>query len=307
MAWVIFVVVATLSDAIRIFIDNYVSDVYFKKNGAVSQKLFYGIASVIISPIILAFSGFDFEAVGVPVILMILFAGVLAGIAGIPYYKALEIEESTNIGIFMQLAPVLYLILGWFFLGETFSPFQLVAFAFIIAAPVMIVLTTRKRSRKVKIRAVFYAFLYVLIAVIGNLFLVKAGTNGQNLVGGLALFVLGKSITNILIVQSKSKWRKRFKVVLRNSKRKVLRPMMVNLLMGTVKDFTYRAALITAPAVAVASAASDSTEPILIFFMGIVLTLIWPKFGREKLDKRTVLVHLIATVMVVTGVVLLQI
>jgi hypothetical protein len=55
-----------------------------------------------------------------------------------------------------------------------------------------------------------------------------------------------------------------------------------------------------------ASAASDSVTPVVIFFMGIVLTLIWPKFGREKLNRKNVLVHLVATMLVVIGIVLLQ-
>ena len=61
-----------------------------------------------------------------------------------------------------------------------------------------------------------------------------------------------------------------------------------------------------APSVALASAASDSTTPIMIFFMGIVLTILWPNFGREKLNRKSVLVHLIATVLVVAGIILIQ-
>ncbi|MBR5939064.1 hypothetical protein IKZ77_00735, partial [Candidatus Saccharibacteria bacterium] len=60
MNWLAFVAIATLFDSIRIFIDNYTSDVYFKENGAVSQKLFYGYAYILISVIILFFTGFDF-------------------------------------------------------------------------------------------------------------------------------------------------------------------------------------------------------------------------------------------------------
>jgi hypothetical protein len=40
--------------------------------------------------------------------------------------------------------------------------------------------------------------------------------------------------------------------------------------------------------------------------MGLLLTLIWPKFGREKLQKKVILVHFIATILVVIGIVLMQ-
>ena len=53
MNWIAFVTIAVISDSSRIFIDNYVSDFYFKGNGAVSQKLFYAYTSIIFSVILL--------------------------------------------------------------------------------------------------------------------------------------------------------------------------------------------------------------------------------------------------------------
>ena len=223
-----------------------------------------------------------------------------------PYYRALELDDSTNIGIFTQLSPVLYLIFGWFLLDQSFSPIQLLAFFIILSAPFLIVLTTRKRSRKIKIRAVFYAFLYVFIAVMGNVLFVKVSNSEQNFVTTIALVLLGTGIANLSIVLTMPKLRKRFKEVNKKSHHKVLRPLFVNGIVRVVQQFTYRGALIAAPTVAVASVASDSAEPIVIFFMGLLLTLIWPKFGREKLERKTVLMHLIATVLVVVGIVLLQ-
>jgi len=218
----------------------------------------------------------------------------------------LEIDDSVNLGIFIQLAPILYLVLGWIFLGEEFSPFQLIVFAVILAAPLLIVMTARKRSRQTKVRAVVYALAYVFIAVVGNLVFVMANEKSPSFISSIAFLTLGKAIGNIAIVWARPKWHRRFYKVLKSSKFKVLGPMATNYFVSLGKDFAYRGAMVAAPTVAVASAASDSTEPILIFFMGILLTLIWPKFGREKLDKKSIVVHLLATVLVVIGVVLLQ-
>lgn len=306
MNWIILVVVAVVLDALRIFIDNYASDTFFKGRDAVSQKWFYGFMYLVAGCIILPVVGFNFNNVNLAVTGLFVLSGLLASLAGIPYYKALEIEDSTNLGIFIQMAPIFYLVLGWFFLGEKFSPVQLVAFAIILAAPIMIVATTRKRSRKIKLRAVIYAFMYVLVAVIANLIFVKADNADYGFASEIAWVFIGKGLGNIAIILARPKWRKRFYHVYKTSKRKVLWPLVANSIVGFGKDFAYRAALILAPAVAVASAASDSVEPIVIFFMGIVLTLIWPQFGREKLDKKTVLVHLLATILVVIGIVIIQ-
>ena len=306
MNWLILVAVAVISDSLRIFIDNYSSDVYFKGRGAVSQKLFNGLVFPVVALIAIAITGFDFNGIDIMTGLLLVFSGFIYGFAGVPYYRALELDDSTNIGIFTQLSPVLYLIFGWFLLDQSFSPIQLLAFFIILSAPFLIVLTTRKRSRKIKIRAVFYAFLYVFIAVMGNVLFVKVSNSEQNFVTTIALVLLGTGIANLSIVLTMPKLRKRFKEVNKKSHHKVLRPLFVNGIVRVVQQFTYRGALIAAPTVAVASVASDSAEPIVIFFMGLLLTLIWPKFGREKLERKTVLMHLIATVLVVVGIVLLQ-
>ena len=46
MNWLIFVAITVLLDPFRIYIDNYVADVYFKKRQAAAQKIFYGCAYV---------------------------------------------------------------------------------------------------------------------------------------------------------------------------------------------------------------------------------------------------------------------
>ena len=161
MNWLLLVLFATFLDAIRIFIDNYISDTFFKGRLAASQKYYAAIAEFVTALIIIIASGFSFGATPPILIIGIILAGAIYTIGGIPYYKALEIEESTNIGIFVQLAPILYLLLGWAFLGESFSLYQIIAIPVILLAPLIIILSTRKRSRKIKLRAVLYAFIYI--------------------------------------------------------------------------------------------------------------------------------------------------
>ena len=180
MSWLIFVAVAVLFDVFRIFTDNYISDVYYKGREVASQKMFSAWGKTIVAIIILIAVGFSFTDFEPSVIGLLLLSCVLLSIAVIPYYIALGIEDSTNLGIFIQLAPILYLILGWLFLGDTITPIQLIAIVIILIAPIMIVMTSRKRSRKVKLHAVFLAFLYVLLAVIGNLVFVNV--NADNFV-----------------------------------------------------------------------------------------------------------------------------
>ena len=305
MSWLWLVAAAVILDSLRIFIDNYASDVYFKGTSSVSQKVFYAYAYIVVAVIVFLLSFQSLSALSLLTILLLILSGIISSIAGIFYYRVLEIDDSNNLAIFIQLAPLLYLIYDWF-TGATFAPLQIVAFVVILLAPFLIIISSRKKSRKTKLKAALLAFLYVLVSVISNLIFVGVNSSEFNFGLVMAFVFLGKGIGNLAIVYSKPKLRKRFSVIYRKSHAKVLRPLIINSIVGFSKDFAYRAALVSAPAVALASVVSDSAEPVVVFLLGVVLTLIWPKFGREKLDKKSVLVHLVSTILVVIGIILIR-
>ena len=307
MNWIVFIIINIISASMAIFIDNYVTDFYFKGREANSIKTLSGFAYALYAIIIALVFGINFQDASILSIIIIFLTGIISSIGSIPYLKALECDDSINLGIFIQSAPVLYLILGWFLLGESFSPLQLVSFAIILSAPIFIVLNTKKRSRKVRLKAIMFASLFIIAYVASALIFVMESDSGLNLTSSLAIVLFGKGIGNILIIAFKPKWRKRFRHVVKESKNKALVPIIINTFVAVIADFTYRIGLTTAPTVAFASAISDTGEPIAIFFLGLVLTLIWPKFGREKLDRKTVRVHLIATILIVIGIVLMQV
>ena len=79
--------------------------------------------------------------------------------------------------------------------------------------------------------------------------------------------------------------------------------MIIDHFLEITSDLIYRFALLLGP-VAIVSAVGTATELIFTFLLGIALTLIWPKFGREKLNKRIILVHSVAIAILVVGVIL---
>ena len=212
MNWIIFIAINIISASMAIFIDNYVTDFYFKGREANSVKTLSGFAYVIYAIVMALIFGINFQDADVLSIILIFSTGIISSIGSIPYLKALECDDSINLGIFIQSAPVLYLILGWFLLGESFSPLQLVSFAIILSAPVIILLNTRKRSRKVRLKAIMYASLFIITYVASALIFVMENGSGLNLTSSLAIVLFGKGIGNILIVAFKPKWRKRFQI-----------------------------------------------------------------------------------------------
>lgn len=309
MFWLVLIAIYLVTDSAAMFIDNYVSDVHFKGRGSVGQKVFSGWVYTIFAIILMFVLGPKLGEIPIGTAIFLVAAGVIVSLSSIAYYRALEIEDSTNIAIFYQMAPILYLVFGWFLLGEKFSPMQLIAFATILAGPLLVVMGSRKNSRKTKLRAVALVSIYVLIYTIGNVMFVMANQGIElDFRVAMTFTFLGKGLGNMVLCYIiKPKWRKRFRRVIKESRGRVYFPLFVNGVLGLIKDASYRSALLAAPAVAVAAAAGDSLEPIVVFMMGIVLTLINPRLGREKLDKKTVLARLIATACVVVGIIVLQI
>jgi drug/metabolite transporter (DMT)-like permease len=311
MDWLLCIAIAVFASACGIFIDNYISGQYFKCHEANAQKSFYwfpfiliGIISVIIG--ILAFGDVNLAEIPIWTLILFMISGACTSIAGIFYYKALEVSESTDYGIFAQLSPVFYLILGMIFLNQEINTHQFIAFIIIFAAPILILLTTKKRSRHLRMRAVFYTILDILIDTSGAIMFVKFSNADINFAVQIGFVFIGKGIGNLIIMLANPKWRKRYRYVVKSSNRKVYLPLFGSLLASLFNTYARNIALVLAPSVAIASAITDSTRPILIFFLGLLFTLLWPKFGREKMSKKVILVHLIATVLVVVGICLIQ-
>lgn len=306
MNWLALIALEVLFYSISIFIDNYTSDTFFRGRGAASQKLFFGYAFTIFGIVIALIFGIDFEHASWINLCMFFLTGVLSTVAGFPFYRALELDDSTNLSIFVQLAPVLYLIFGWLFLGEKISVQQLIAFIIILAGPFFVIASSKKNRRKRRIRGALMAALYVLITVSGNLIFVTNSVPGLSFATPSAMLFLGKGISNLVFMYCSKRYRKRFRDVAEKNGKKLYIPLTINAFACLVKDITGRVALCIAPTVAFASAISDSGKPIVMFLMGIILSIIWPEFGREKISKKSVSVHLIATVLVVVGIILLQ-
>ena len=312
MSWLILTLFCVLTTTADIYTNNYISDCYFKDKQAASVRKFSIPASFIMGTIFLIVGAIvfpdSFNAVTWQTPLLIFIANIFVAISGVAYYKALELDDSTNVGIFMQISPILYLIFGWLMLGETISGQQLIAFSAILCAPLLIVLSTKKPSKKrMQVKSAMYTFIYVLVVVIASLLYVQQANNtGINFISSLGFAYFGKGVGNAIIMAVRPKWRKRYKTVLKKSNKKLYRPLFFLVINSTINNLSQYAALLLAPSVAFVSVVGDAVTPVSVFLIGIILTMIWPKFGREKLTFRSIVAHLAATVLVVVGILLLQ-
>lgn len=305
MIWLILTVIAAIAAALCTFYDNYITDVFFKEKLSQSQKMFYGPAYLVTAVIMLLV--LPIEPIPVLIALGLIGAGAIVSVSSITYYLALEKDDTTNVTIFQQFSPIFYLIFGRFILGEQITGGQLLAFLVVLSAPLLIIFTSRGRGKGSKIRTAGLILSNVAIAALGHTLATKFGQSINPLT--MVLYVMiGKGLSDITIMMIKKKWRARFKYVKkRNNNFAFWGSLTMDHVLCVAHDFCYYSALLMAPTIAVVPTIIKAATPILVFFFGIILSIIWPTFGREKVNKKSVTVRLIATTLATAGVVLMQV
>ncbi len=311
--WLIIALVCAILASVASFFDNSLVDNYFNSKRPQIQKCFFGPLYAVIAIAIFVIYSIFF---GVPSFsassaLLIMVSGIILSFSSIPYYLTLKYENTTGTAIFVQLAPVFYLIFGALFLGQHISIIQLIAFFVLLSAPLLIVFSTRKRGKKIERKAAFYIFIHLLICAFSYIFFLFAeGGTGESekampMAMAIAFLLSGRAIFDIVLCIIFKKWRKDYSRVLKKSNYKALIPLFTSAALWISEDVLLRNAMMVGK-VAVVSAVESVVQLLSTFLLGLVFTIIWPKFGRESLDRRTVVVHFIATLIAVCGIVMVE-
>ncbi|MBR0134067.1 hypothetical protein IJM16_02270, partial [Candidatus Saccharibacteria bacterium] len=220
-------------------------------------------------------------------------------------YRALKHEETTTASIFLQVVPVIYLIGDFLVFGEKITAMQLLAFFIIISAPMVVIFSRRrKRMRKLEIGAALLLLAYSVLAATSGLITSHAGA-GYDFNNVFAYFVIGRGIMDLIYYFCNPSWQKRYKYVHKHDFKRLYISLTAAQVIFLIAEFAGRYALIIGIP-ALVSVTSTALELIVVFVLGIILSIIVPVFGREKLSKHIIIAHLIATILAVTGIIILQ-
>ena len=218
------------------------------------------------------------------------------------YLAALQTEEVSTVAPFFQAAGIFALILGYFFLGEKLSVPQIAGVLSIIAGSVLLSLRFGKGAARVKTRLVVLmlacAFAIALSSFIFKFFAVQTDfwTTVFWSYAGDAIF----GIVLMLIAAN----RRQFMKTMRTNKTAVLSVNAANELINLGGNLGMEYALILAPLGFVQ--AIGSTTSFFVLGFGVLLSLFFPKLGREELAAAGLVQKLAAIVFVTAGVLLIN-
>jgi uncharacterized membrane protein len=299
MSWLFFAFCGPVLWAISVHLDKYLVERFFKESDVAIMVLFTALVVVLALPIIWYFDPTVLNA-SLGSIALIALAGILYMTGMLFYLRALQNEEASVVAPFFQTGPLFGYVLAYLVLGETLSPRQLLGGALIIIGALFVSIRIGQSMKTFKIRLamlmVTCGFIMALATLIFKVFALKV----EFWTTTFWMFV-GEGIFGVVLLMIPS-YRKQFMALLRVNTAALLSINASNELINLGGGLGNRYALLFAPLSIVQ--AIGSTTTLFVFIFGVVLSVFFPKFGRETLSGRELVQKGIAAVVVAIGVAL---
>ena len=299
MSWILFAFSGPVLWAISTHLDKYLVERFFKHSDVAVLVLFTAFVGVLLLPLIWLFEPSVTSPDGRSIALIML-SGILYMGAMLLYLQALQTEEASVVAPFFQVSPLFGYLLGYFVLGETLSPRQLAGGALIVVGALIVSVRFGRSAGVFKTRLALLmlacGLALALSALIFKIFTLEVDfwtTTFWLFVGeglfGAALLLIGS-------------YRRQFVALLRTKTTALLTINFSNELINLGGGLGNRYALIFAPLSIVQ--AIGSTTTVFVFGFGIILSLFFPKLGREDLSGRELAQKAVAAGLVAVGVAL---
>lgn len=299
MNWFLIALINPLAHSIANHFDKYLLSKHIRGGTVGALIVFTSLFSFLALPIIYLINPDVLSSVSFIDGLILIINGSFVSIAVALYLYALNIDEASYVAPFFQFYPIFGFILSFIFLGEVLARNQIFGAIFVILGSVILSLEFTKVESRFKKKLIIFmvgsSFFYALNAVI-----FKSIAVSQGFTDSLFWDMLGKFLFGVLILISFKKYRNQFLSLIENNGRKI---MVLNLLSeaaGLIGELAVILAVLYAPIVLVQSI--TGLQPLFVLILGVIITLHFPKFGKEEMNHRHLLQKIIGILIVTTGV-----
>src|SRR5437868_2872397 len=301
MSWLVFALCGPILWAISTHLDKYLVERYFKDADVLVLLVFTALMGLVLMPIIAWFEPSVFRRDALSTGLMAL-SGLLY-MGGITFYlRALQGHEASMVAPFFQSSPLFGAALASIILGETLTGHQLLGGALIISGVLSVSIGSgpkRERFRwKLAALMLCVGFILSLSTLIFKAFAVKDEFWATTfwMFAGEALF----GIAFLCIPH----YRRQFFALFRSNPIAMVAINGSNELINLGGGLSNRYALLFAPLSVVQ--AIGSTTTLFVFAIGVALTMLFPKWSKEDLSPRELVVKGAAALLVAAGVTLVS-
>jgi uncharacterized membrane protein len=299
VSWVVFAFSGPVLWAISVHFDKYLVERFFKQSNVAVLLIFTAFAGVVLLPFIWLF-GPPVTGTGAGNIALILCSGILYMGAMLLYLQALQGEEASVVAPYFQAGPLFGYVLAYLVLGETLSARQMAGGLLILIGALTVSVRFDRGLRIFKARlAALMLPCGLALALSGLIFKIFA-IEVEFWTTTFWMYV-GEAVFGCVLLMIPF-YRREFIAVLRANTVALLSINGSNELINIGGGLGNRYALMFAPLSLVQ--AIGSTTTLFVFAFGVVLSLLWPKLGRENLSGRELVQKGIAAGLVAVGVAL---
>jgi uncharacterized membrane protein len=299
MSWLVFAFSGPVLWAISVHLDKYLVERFFKESNVAVLLVFTALIGVLMLPFIW-FYGPSVTTPGIGSIALIALSGIFYMGAMLLYLRALQSEEASVVAPFFQASPLFGYVLGYFVLGEKLSGMQMTGGAMIVLGALFVSIRFGQGFGAFKLRLAVLmlgcGFVLSLSSLIFKVFAIKV----EFWTTTFWMFV-GEAVFGAALLSVPS-YRSQFIKMVRANTAALLSINASNELINLGGGLGNRYALLFAPLSIVQ--AIGSTTTLFVFGFGILLSLAFPRLGRENLSGGELLQKGIAAVLVAAGVAL---
>ncbi len=284
--------------AISTHIDKYLVERFFKTTGVGTLLIFTSLIGLLGLPIIAVFV--DVFAIGITGVIVTSVTGLLYMVAMFFYLRALQQEEATTIAPLFQTSTLFTYAIAYFVLHETLTLPRIAGGLLVMASALVISYDPGRRHKfKLSVVALILACTATLAvsSVVFKFFAIKDAfwpvtfwNFAGNAVFGAAMMCAPNT-------------RRQFFGMFRRHPGAVIGINAANELINLGGGLAARWASLLGP-VSLVSAIGGTTS-FFVFVFGVVLSLFFPKLGREDLSRGSLVQKGITVALIVVGVILI--
>lgn len=281
MSWLFFALLAPAIFTVVTFIDKLILEKEVRD--PLSMPIYSGITAFVAGCVLWVLTGFPVLSLGDTVLILV--AGMVTGFGAAIYFKALSQEETSRIIFFIQMQPIMVLLLSLIFLREGVDGQQFMGFVLILGAA--LALSAGSGLKGLRPSRAFWMILCVDFLWAASIVLFKFVSESGDSARLLSYESWGLSLGGLLIYIFIPSIRRAFHSNIRTVSRRAIGMVALNETIFVI------AKLATFTAVALGPVALVSVLGGAQVFMGIVvgwvLTLLLPSIYKEDIQRQTLI------------------
>jgi transporter family protein len=290
--WVIYAVLAQLLWSIAIIFDKLLRIKYIDNSYvlAIFFSIFYFLPLIFILP---------FINIGIPAfkeLIILLLIGSTITLALLPYIKSLSLDDASRVIPLWQITPIFVLLMAFLFLKEKLTINNYIGFFLLLIGGFLI--SVKKIKGLFRISLVFWLMLLSsFIFAIGEV-LIKYIYSSQSYWTVFFWILIGQLFSSLFLLFINS-----IRISFLNTLSKINRISFILLLGTSLGGFFGRLLYYLAIMLGSVSIVSviGGLEGFFVLVYALFLSLWFPKILREEIDKRTILIKIIAIFLMVSG------